>query len=334
MCIHWCCKHCSTLLTHRWAYERCNEYFAARSEDRNLITCPNGPWLVCRAHHRHPYRGPQRCDQCKIACRKDKKFKMARQKANLALGHRHDYNGAINLGELEIPETMDRNSQLPLEPGRLDAMKANWETFNVTHRHLPSHELEREWTKRFAASKDVDLKAEVSPSVSEKSIIFGQRTSPKRDEQVSRAIAAEALRNPHQCIRRRSISSIHEANGSLPQAAHPSIHCNSNIERVNNTLKTSSSAKQLIMYMQNNNPTLHADDRLSTPVEGAFSRSSLNLQRLSYNIRSEPSNQSNSSTVLQSERSRDFDRSDASSNLTSTTLSSSSRSARTRPWDL
>ena len=246
MCIHWCCKHCVTKLTHRWAYERCNEYFVARSRDENLVVCPNGPWLLRRAYHRHPYRGSQRCDQCKNASRKDKKLtQSARQKANVALGHRPDYNGAIYLGELKMRETIHRNSRLLLEPGRLDAMKAKWESFNVTHRHLPSHELEREWTKRFTASKNVDLKVGVSPS------IVGLRMSPKHSDLVGRAIAGEASRSPHQLIHRQSILSTHEViGGRLSQAIPLLIHCNhsSIIKWVNNTLEALSVAKQLIPY--------------------------------------------------------------------------------------
>ena len=336
MCIHWCCKHCFTNLTHRWAYERCNEYFVARSQDENLISCPNGPWLLRRAYHRHPYRGPQRCDQCKLASREDKKLmQSARQKANVALGHRPDYNGAIYLGVLEMRETIHRNSRLPLEPGRLDAMKANWESFNVTHRHLPSHELEREWTKRFTASKHVDLEAVVSPSISKNTSIVGQRMNPKQGSQVSTAVAGEVTRDPHQRIYRQFISSTHEANGRRLLQAAPPFHYNHNsiIKRVNNTLETFSIAKQLILYQQNNDPTLFTND-IFTSVEETSSRSTGNQQQLVYNIRSEPTNKSNSSTVLQNEPSRDSGRSEVSSNLTSNTLSSSSRPTRTRPWDL
>ena len=336
MCIHWCCKHCGTQLAHRWAYEHCNEYFVARSQDENLMACPNGPWLLRRAYHRHPYRGPQRCGQCKNASRKDKKLtQSARQKANVALGHRPDYNGAIYLGELKIRKTIPRNSQLPLEPGRLDAMKAKWESFNVTHKHLPSHELEREWTKRFTASKNVDPTVGGSPSMSKYASIFGQRTSLNQGEQISRAVAEEASRNPHQCIHRQSSPSIHEANVSLPQAAPSLTHCNHNsiIRRVNNTLQALSSAKQLILYKQDNDPTLFTKDRLIFPVEGAFSRSASNQQQ-PYNTRSELTKKSNSATVLHNRPFRNSSRSEVSYSSSSTTISSSSQPIRTRPWDL
>ena len=191
-------------------------------------------------------------------------------------------------------------------------MKAKWESFNLTHRHLPSDELEREWAKSFAASKDVDLKAELSRSVSKNASIFGQRTSPKPGEQASRAVAGEAFWNPYQGIHRRSISSIHEANGNLPQAAPPVVHCNRNsiFKRVNNPLEALSSEKQLILYRQNNHPTLHSDHRLFTSVE----------------IRSEPTKEITSS--------RDYGGSKVSCTSSLTTLSSQSLSARTRPWDL
>ena len=316
MCIHWCCKHCSTELYHRWAYERCNEYFVARSQDENLVACPNGPWLLRRAYHRHPFRGPQRCDPCKKACRKDKKVEqLARQKANMALGHRHDYNGARFLGELEIRDTTHARSQLPLEPRILDAMKAKWESFNATHGHLPSHELEREWTKTFTASTNVDLKAGVSPSMTKHASTTGQRISP---------------------VYRQISSSICEANRSLRQAAPALIHCNHNsiIKRVNNTLEALSIAKQLTPYKQNNDPTPFTVDRLFSPIEGASSRSPGDQQLLHHNNLSKRTCESNFSTVVQNEPFRESGHSEVSSSSTSATISSSSQPTRTRPWDL
>ena len=255
MCIHWCCKHCFAKLNHPWAYERCNAYFNARAQDESLTACPNGAWLLRRAHHRHPHRGPQRCDECKKASRADKKIskrlmQSARSKVNKAQGRPFDYNGAIDLGELEIPETIRRTSRLPLASEKLDAMKAEWERFNVTHRHLPSHELEREWTKRFTASTKVGLKPGVSPSDLQNASTVGQRIRPEQGDQVGTAAAGEGSQNSNQYIRRQSVSSTHEANGGhLPQAASRLVHCiyNSIMKPVNNILKALSIAKQLTL---------------------------------------------------------------------------------------
>ena len=144
-------------------------------------------------------------------------------------------------------------------------MKAKWESFNVIHRHLPSHELEREWTKRFTASQIVDLKVGVSPS------IVGLRMSPKHSDQVGRAVAGEASRSPHQRIHRQSILSTHEViGGRLSQAIPPLIHCNhsSIIKWVNNTLEALSIAKQLIPYSRTTTRLdLPTTDSLHQPKE-------------------------------------------------------------------
>lgn len=154
MCIQWCCKNCPdqyTKLTHRWARERCNEFFIARSRNERLTACPNGPWEFRRAYHRHPYRGAQVCETCKKTGRKEYKVtQSARQQANVALGERAGYTGTIYLGELEIPETF-HDSPHVIEARKLDAMRSNWESFSSENGHLPVHELEREWASRFAA---------------------------------------------------------------------------------------------------------------------------------------------------------------------------------------
>ena len=338
MCIHWCCKHCSAPLTHSWAYERCNDYFNARSQDRELVACPNGPWLLRNAYHRHPYRGPQKCEQCKFDSRKDKKrSQSAREKANLALGHRADYNGAIDLGELKMRETIPENSQLPLEAEKLDAMNAKRESFNATHRHLTPHELEREWTKRFAASTNVGLASGGLPSMPEDAPIIRQWTGPKQGDQMSTATARATTRKPRQDKNRQSISNTQEANGgSLTWAASPHDYLDYkfNARRVSNALEALSCAKLLILYIQSKNSPLLTEDRPFPLVEGAPSRSRPDQQQLPHDIRSKPTKESNSSTVRQNEWSQYFDRSEASSNSTSNILASSSRPARTRPWDL
>ena len=330
MCIRWCCKHCVdklTKLTHHWAYERCNEYFIARSEDRTITICPKGPWELRRAYHRHPYRGPQRCDHCKHASRKDKKFQQsARARQNMARGHRSDYNGAIYLGELEIPETMHMRTQPPLEPGKMDAMKAKWENFNLAHRHLASYDLEREWTKRFTASKDVVLKATLSPQTSKLASLAGQRISQRDGEHVSTVLARNVSQNPlQQHIHRHSISNTNERNGNLAQDAYPFVHCNpqSIITRQNSTQETSPITGKQIQPKQDIDLAADTNKRLSIQVNRAAHRTPDHQQQ--------PLHKICSGMTKNSPLTRDSDRMNVQAKLKH---SSSSQVKRTRPWDL
>ena len=331
MCIQWCCKHCPKKLTHRWAYEHCNEYFDTRSHHKDLAECPSGPELLRHAYHRHPYRGPQTCDRCRTLIRRDQKVaQLAKQRDNRAQGLRADWNGAKDLGEIYKP------SQLPLEHGQLDAMKARWESFTATHRHLPSHELEREWARRFTASNLADIKTGVLPSRSENATIVGQRASPKHGDRFNTAVAGEVSGTPLQNIYPQSILSTREANGSLPQTAPPLIYHsnNSKIERVSNTLEALSSAKQLILSKQNIHPTASTDDQIPAPFKVALTRSADTQQQPLYKIRWEPTKDINSYTNIQHKSSRNTEYSTVNSNSIPTTLPSSSRSVPTRPWDL
>ena len=141
-----------TILTHYWARERCNDYYIARSQDRTVTDCPLGPWVLQRAYHRNPYKGAQRCDECIKASRKDaKRVQQVRQKNNMAHGERREYSGALNVGELVIPDDF-QNTPQPLFRGQPDVDKSSWENFALANAHLSSHELEREWANRFAQS--------------------------------------------------------------------------------------------------------------------------------------------------------------------------------------
>lgn len=160
MCIQWCCKLCTdklTLLTHDLALERCYEYCMARSQDLSLKDCPKGPPELRRAFHRHPARGAQRCNDCIMVVRKKNKLlQIAQQRANIALGKEPEYVGALDLGVLEIPEDFNQYAaQQNLGPGRVDVINPNWESFSLANEHLSSHQLEREWAKRSAASDNL-----------------------------------------------------------------------------------------------------------------------------------------------------------------------------------
>ena len=341
MCIRWCCKHCIdklTKLTHRWAYERCNEYFIARSKDENISSCPRGPWELRRAYHRHPYRGPQRCDQCKNASRKEKKrMQSARQKANVAMGHRPDYNGAIYLGELEIQESTNRGSQPLLEPSKLDAMRMKWENFNVSHRHLPSHELEREWTKKFTAFKYVDPEAGTIPRPSKIASTVEQRVSHKDVCQATTALAGEKSRNPpHQQTYRHSTSKRHEPNGISPPTANVFIQCNPNstTKRRASTLEAFSMTKQHERYKQNIDPAVDTKEPVFIPTKEIPLRITEHQQHFPYKFRLGVTHKGNYPTLVETNPSQDAERGGVHSTCTITAHSSSSQRTRTRPWDL
>lgn len=180
-----------------WARERCNDFFIERSKNGNLTDCPNGPLELRRAFHRHPYRGAQKCDACKKASRKDSKVvQLARQKANVALGERPEYVGALFLGELEIPDEFHEAHLL--RRGEVDAMRSSWESFSLANGHLPSHELEREWATRFSAF-NVGLNAGVRTESSSKlAPTFGQRMSGEDDNRGMTAAADETSRSLRQ----------------------------------------------------------------------------------------------------------------------------------------
>lgn len=341
MCIQWCCKDCLdkiTILTHRWARERCNEYFIARSQNLNTTACPIGPWQLRRAYHRHPYRGPQMCDDCKRVGRKEKKLiQSARQKANMALGQQPEYSGTSSLGDLKIPESYHRSRQLLLEPGKLSVMKAKWEAFSAANRHLPSHEFEREWATRFAASNDIYFKGRVSPQPSKYTPTVGQRMNEEVTSRASTTIMGEVFRNPHQQIYRNLNACKYERNENPPRGPHVFIQYNpdSIIKWPNNTQEASPVVGQQAQYQQNISSAINTGNR-SIAVEGASYQTRCHPQN-PYNICSGVNEQGNHTTtagVEENEALQDLDCGDIHGYYSSTTRSSSSHPTRTRPWDL
>ena len=334
MCIQWCCKDCIdklTKLTHRWARERCNEYFIARSQNENTMACPKGPWELRRAFHRHPYRGPQRCNECLRTNWKEKKLvQSARQKANVALGQRPEYTESISLGELQVPENFPNNTQQLLEPGKVDAMKANWESFSAANGHLPADELERGWATSFSGFNGVELKAGGWPKPLWLPSTVGQRMSEEIGNQINANLAGEVSQYQHQQAYRRITSSTHEQNTIHPHDAHPFIQYNPNatIRRRNRTKGPSPVADP---HVQCNSPDT---ERNMTTAKEAATYSYHHHHQLPYNIRSGTIDNSNHSTVVENERSRHHDLGQIHYNSTSTMTSSSSQPTRTRPWDL
>lgn len=346
MCIQWCCKDCLdkiTILTHRWARERCNEYFIARSQNLNTTACPIGPWQLRRAYHRHPYRGPQMCDECKKAGRKEKKLiQSARQKANLALGQQPEYNGAMSLGELKIPESYHRNRQLLLEPGKINVMKAKWETFSAVNGHLSSHDFEREWATRFATSSDVYFNAGVSPQPSKYTPTVEQRMNEEVSSRASTTIMGEVFRNPHQQIYNHLNASTFERNEKSPRGPHVFIHYNpdSIIKWPNSTQEASPVAGQQARYQHNISSATNTGNRSISPVKHASYQTPCR-PKLPYHMcsgliekGSRTTNSTTTAMVGEEEAPRDPNFGDVQCYSSSTIGFSSSHLTRRRPWDL
>ena len=230
MCIQWCCKNCLdklTGLTHQWAYERCNDFFIARSREDYLTECPNGPWQMRRAFHRHPYRGPQMCDSCRNVSRKEKKLlQSAREKANVALGHPPEYTGAIDLGELESPEIFQEDTQLPLEPGEVDSMKDKGES---------SSTFERNETPPQSARPFLQYSPESTTEVPN-STIAGRETSLITNQHIQRKHDISQDRETETDTDKREVTPVEEAQSRAPNHQQQQLpsHTYSGMTNTNN----------------------------------------------------------------------------------------------------
>ena len=217
MCIQWCCKNCPgkpAKLTHRWARERCNEYFIARSQNLETAGCPVGPWELRRAYHRHPYRGPQICDDCRDIGRKDKKqVQLARHKANTALGLRPAYNGAMEVGELEIPDTFHGDPYGVFEKGKVGDDLSGWEIFKGAKVHPPAHGFELDWADRSAAFNEGGPHGKGrTRQPSKLTSSFRKRGSGEKDDPVNTTLVGDGSRNQHQQSHHHTASSAHGQN--------------------------------------------------------------------------------------------------------------------------
>lgn len=329
MCVQWCCKNCTgrlTQLTHRWARERCNDYFIARSKNQSLTDCPNGPaWELRRAFHRHPYRGPQRCDDCIKAGRQGFKIvDLARQKAIVALGERPQYTGVIYLGELEVPDDFDEITQhLVGLPSRVDAMKSNWESFSSANEHLPSHEFERTWATRFAG-----LNAGVGPEAMRPASILGLQGMSGEEPKRNMVLAEEASCSPHQ--QNHKIPSTFEGNEMSPSARYQiEYESNSSIHKSNSTTvgqEGSRSPCQDIQYDISPNET----KRNIKPSEKATSKT----RHLQLCHRISPDTEKEGIKTLEEDEAPRVRHRQVHHDTTSALCSSTSQSIRARPWDL
>ena len=342
MCIRWCCKNCPnklTKLTHRWAYERCNEYFIARSKNESITDCPNGPWGLRRAYHRHPYRGAQSCDDCKRTRRKDKKLGRAARHTNDVMLRRQSESGAIYLGELEVPETFHRNAPLVLEPEKLDVMKSNWESFSTANGHLPSPELERVWAKTFAAFKHVDLDGGIPLPPLNFASPSGPEMSEEKSDRINSAITRANPQRSQQPTRRQSKSSTQERNITQCQGGQLFVPYNphSILRRSSSTTAERGRANQGVQFnykfiidpgADTEKPSLATVQEASTPIT--------HCHQLPCSTVHMDTNKKDDSfiNVKGKEETPYSDRGRIHDGSISTTRASSLQSTRTRPWDL
>ena len=351
MCIQWCCKNCPgrpTKLTHRWARERCNEYFIARSKNQDTASCPIGPWELRRAYHRHPYRGPQICDNCKGVSRKDKKLmQSARQRANVALGQRPEYNGAMELGELEIPETFHGNARGLFGKGRVEDRIPNWESCSETNVRLPPLELNREWAHGFAAFNDVGSDGRgYARQPSKLASNFRKRMSGEDGDQVHTTLLGDASQDQHQLPYHLYPSSAYGRNEDISSYAISSVRRRPNPTVNRPDIKTADRTdSRCVIHLVNYEHNIISDTKTgmevnkqntSTAKEASPPATRYNHHyQYSNNIYSPLNYKSHhSATVKNRETLQDPDRGQIYRSSTTNPWSPPSQPIRRRPWDL
>ncbi|CAF9935253.1 hypothetical protein IMSHALPRED_010159 [Imshaugia aleurites] len=335
MCIQWCCKHCSdkfTKLTHRSAHERCNDYFIARSQNEHTTACPNGPWELRRAYHRHPYRGVQRCDDCIKAGRKGSKIaQLARQQANVALGQRPAYTGTVFLGELEIPDTF-HNAQRRIEPGNLDARTSSLEGLSSANEHLPSHEVERRWATKVTAF-DVNLDPGIEPRPPMLATNPGQHMGEAHHDPGTTALAAEHSQTRPQQAQYAAPSSMHKPIETSQSPRRQAQHDEDSTTKSANSMTVEEETSRKARQHLHSHTSSDADRRDTTAVkEAAFQ----NPHHETYRNTSSETTKRNHPTLEQTKPHSQNPHREAPSTSPPAPCSSpsQSRSTRTRPWDL
>ena len=343
MCIQWCCKNCPgtpTELNHRWARQRCNEYFIARSKNHETADCPIGPWELRRAYHRHPYRGPQICDDCKGASRKDKKLvQSARQKANAAWDQ--FYKGVVDLGELEIPETSHGNAHGLFQKGRVDHMMSNWETFREANVHLPAHQFEHERADSSAAFNDVVPDGRgCARQPSKLTSSFEKRMSEEDSGQVDPTLMEDISRSQHQPPHCDCVSSAYGWNQYIsPCAISIRRKPNSTIDRPDITT-AGQTASRCAIQLANCEHNIVSDTRADT---GMNKQDTPNVEQASPSATHRHHQHlylplsklcDRSATVEKRDAPQEPDRGQLHRSPTATARLPPSQPIRRRPWDL
>ena len=111
----------------------------------------------------------------------------------MALGERREYTGALNVGELVVPDGF-QNTPQPLVRGQLDGIKSSVEDFALANEHLPSHGLERQWATRFAASNAGVCTQSMGTASSVRQQMNGEYPKPRM------ALAETNYRSPYQPV--------------------------------------------------------------------------------------------------------------------------------------
>ena len=333
MCIQWCCKHCShkfTKLTHRSAHERCNDYFIARSQNEHATACPNGPWELRRAYHRHPYRGVQRCEDCIKAGRKGSKIaQLARQQANVALGHRPEYTGTIPLGELEIPDTF-HNAQRRVEPGNREAVESSLEGFGSTNERLPSHEVERRWATKVTAF-DGGLDPEMGPRPPKLSTNPGQQMGEADHNPGTTALAVEDPQSGPPQAQYDALSPMHKPIETSQSPRRQAQHDEDSTTKSANSMTVREETSRKARQHLHSHTSSVADSRDTTAVKEAGFQ---NPHHETYRNTSSETNKRNHPTLEQTKPYHQKPHRQPPNTSPPAPCSSSSQPTRTRPWDL
>ncbi len=249
----------------------------------------------------------------------------------MALGEKPEYLGALYVGGLVFPEHL-------FEAGKVDAMKSNWENFSLANGHLPSHELEREWTKRFTALKEVGVDGGGwGQTAKGNASTFGERVANGEDlTQGNKSFAEDLPRSLHQKVQQYPKAITYEGNEpSRSTHEHLPNHPHQIIERPKSTTvlqQASRSASQQAQY----NVCSDTDDKIRTSIEQAASQNT-HCDQIHDKI-SSGTKESSYTTVEEEKEAPSRDphcKANSNANLNARSFSSSlSQSTRARPWDL
>lgn len=217
-------------------------------------------------------------------------------------------------------------------------MKSNWESFSLANGHLPSHELEREWTKRFTALKKVGVDGGGWGQLSKnKASTFGERVvNGEGLTQGNKSLTEDVPRSLPQEIQQHSEPITYKRN-EPSRSAHEHLpnHPHQIIERPESTTvlqPASRSASQQAQY----NTCSDTEGKNRTSIEQAASQNTY-CDQIHGNI-SSGTKKSGYTTFREEKQAPSRDpHCKANSNTNPTTRSSSSllsQSTRLRPWGL
>ena len=271
----------------------------------------------------------------------------ARQRANVALGQRPEYNGAMELGELEIPETFHGDVHGLCGMGRVENKMSNWESFSEANVRLPALRLEREWGHGFAAFNDAGPDGwGCARQPSKLPSNFRKRMSGEGDDQVNTTLLGDTSQNQHQLPHHHSASNAYGRNEDIssytisPNRRRPNSTVNwPEIETADQT--DSRCLIHLVNYEHNiisdTNTGTNRDKRNTSTAEEASPPATRHNHHYQYyhNVYSPLSNKSRHSANFENRNTlQDPDRGQIYRSSTTTPWSPPSQPIRRRPWDL